>query len=125
MTLFRTLSIIGLAAVLSSPAPAAGNKYNHVTHGPILGRLSAHGIGIWARTLRTGHFAVRYGTAPGRLDRQTKPVATRLERDNTGWVHIKNLKPNTKYFYGVKIPESRGRIERGGSFRTLPDKKDY
>jgi phosphodiesterase/alkaline phosphatase D-like protein len=123
MTLLRTLSIIGLAAVLSSPAPAAGNRYNHVTHGPILGRLSAHSIGIWARTLRTGHFAVRYGTAPGRLDQKTQPVATRLERDNTGWVHITGLEANTRYYYQLFIPDQTGLTGKRGSFRTMPDSK--
>jgi phosphodiesterase/alkaline phosphatase D-like protein len=98
---------------------------NMVTHGPMLGRISSTGVGVWARTLRSGEFVVLYGTDSKRLNQTTKPVKTTLSHDNTGWVHIQNLKPNTKYFYEVKIPESRGRIERGGSFRTLPDKKDY
>ena len=69
MRLFRTVAALGLIAALAAPVGAAGNKYNHITHGPILGRISSHGVGIWARTLRTGHFVVRYGTAPGLLDK--------------------------------------------------------
>ncbi|MEC7558113.1 MAG: alkaline phosphatase D family protein, partial [Planctomycetota bacterium] len=123
MTLSRMLSALCLAVALAAPASAAGNKYNHVSHGPILGRLSANGVGIWARTMRTGHFAVRYGTAPGRLDRETKPIPTRLERDNTGWVHITGLKANTRYYYELFIPNQTGLTGKTGSFLTMPDSR--
>ncbi len=62
---------------------------NMITHGPILGRLSSSGVGVWARTLRTGEFAVLYGTDPKRLDQTAGPVKTLLARDNTGWIHVK------------------------------------
>ncbi len=98
---------------------------NFVTHGPILGRLSAHGIGIWARTARTGRFAVEYGTSPQRLDQRSDVVMTRLDHDNTAWVHLRGLKPNTKYYYRIVLPDVPGPTGRGGSFTTLPDSKDY
>lgn len=94
---------------------------NMITHGPILGRLSSDGIGIWARTLRTGQFSVLYGTSPDRLDQVAGPVNTRLDHDNTGWIHLTGLQPATRYYYEVKIPESIGRTGRRGTFRTLPD----
>jgi alkaline phosphatase D len=94
---------------------------NMVTHGPILGRLSADGIGVWARTLRPGEFTVLYGTDPANLDQTAGPVTTTLEHDNTGWIHITGLRPNTGYHYVLQIPESVGRSGRGGSFRTLPE----
>ena len=102
---------------------AAGNKYNHVTHGPILGRLSSRGVGVWARTLRTGSFGVRYGLSPYQLNQVTKPVPTRIAHDNTGWVHITGLAPDTKYYYRLFIPQQPGLTGRSGSFRTLPDTK--
>ena len=37
---------------------------NHITHGPILGRLSTSGVGIWARTGDPGTLVVLYGTSP-------------------------------------------------------------
>ena len=103
---------------------AGAQNANHLTHGPILGRLGAHEIGIWARTARTGTFAVRYGLAKDKLDQTTKPVATCLEHDNTGWVHVTGLKADTKYFYELIVPGSRGRSGRSGSFRTLPDARE-
>ena len=97
----------------------------HITHGPILGRLNSQGIGIWARTSHTASFAVRYGTSPDRLDKIADPVPTRLEHDNTGWLELAGLKANTRYYYQVVIPGILPRTGRGGSFRTLPDRKDF
>ena len=57
-------------------------------------------------------------------------MATRLSHDNTGWVLIKGLKADTKYYYQVVILDAKatdGRVEktgRSGSFRTLPDEEE-
>jgi phosphodiesterase/alkaline phosphatase D-like protein len=90
-----------------------------ITHGPILGRLSHDGIGVWARLSRPGAFVVHYGTSPTRLDQTCDATDTTLERDNTGWVHITGLKQNTKYFYRIETVE--GKDGPSGSFRTLPN----
>ena len=93
-----------------------------ITHGPILGRLSSTGIGVWARTARPGEFHVRYGRSPAQLDRSSSVVRTTLDRDNTGWVHITGLEPHTVYYYEV-VGEVGSRFpnELKGDFRTLPD----
>jgi alkaline phosphatase D len=104
---------------------AQAEPVNHITNGPVLGRLSSDGIGIWSRTVRSGQIAVRYGTSPDKLDTLSKPVKTRYEHDNTGWVHITGLKSNTKYYYEMVIPEGTGHTGRIGSFRTLPDAEEY
>lgn len=103
---------------------AAEEDANHFTHGPVLGRLSAHGIGVWARTARSGEFVVKYGTSPDALDQVTEPVVTELAHDNTGWVHITDLSANTKYYYELAMPGSTLRTGKGGSFRTLPDSSE-
>ena len=113
----------GLAA--TGPLTLAAQDPPFVTHGPILGRVSEQGIGIWARTNRSGAFLVRYGTAPDKLDQITDLVSTLMEHDNTGWVHITKLKPNTKYYYELLLPGSTTPTGRGGSFRTLPATRDY
>lgn len=97
---------------------------NHITNGPILGRLSAHGIGIWARTAKTGSFAVRYGLDPGKLTQMTEPVKTLLDHDNTEWIHVTGLKADTKYYYELVIPYIDQQTGLGGSFRTLPDPEE-
>ena len=75
----------------------AQQRPNYITHGPILGRLGAHEIGIWARTNRAGTFRVRYGLRPGHLDELSEAVTTSVEHDNTGWAHITDLEANEKY----------------------------
>ena len=94
-----------------------------ITHGPILGRLSSDGVGVWVRTSRPGPFRVVYGESSSPKGQTTAPVDTQLARDNTGWVHITGLKPNTKYFYRVATGSENN--ASGGSFRTLPRAATY
>ena len=119
-----SLTVVIIAAIHNA-AYSQDEGPNYFTHGPILGRLSAHGIGVWGRTWKSGTFFVRYGTAPGKLDIESKTVSTELANDNTGWVHITGLDADTKYYYELAIPNNPGRLGRKGSFRTLPDATDY
>jgi phosphodiesterase/alkaline phosphatase D-like protein len=97
----------------------------HITYGPILGRLSSDGIGIWARTSKPAKFGVRYGTSADKLDREAGPVTTKLDADCTGWIYVKGLKSNTKYYYTLTLPENPGATGRSGSFTTMPNRKDF
>ncbi len=124
--------ILGLSMGLAgAPLRAQHESVNHVTHGPILGRLGSHHIGVWARTRRSGQFVVRYGVTAASLDQESKPVSTSLSHDNTGWALIEGLKADTKYYYRVVVLDAKatnGRVEktgRSGSFRTLPDAADH
>lgn len=120
-TAFCTLAIV-IATTASALSQDAGNR---ITHGPILGRLSPHGVGVWARTETPGEFRVRYGTSAAELRHTTDPVATELAHDNTGWIHIEGLEPNTVYHYELvgpaDSPQAKANPLRSGSFRTLPD----
>ncbi len=89
------------------------------THGPILGRLSAHGIGVWARTSRPGGFHVIYGTSPKTLMQRSASATTTLARDNTAVVQLTGLAANTRYYYLVRTDQGRSYLD--GSFKTLPD----
>ena len=86
-----------IVACLTAPC-FAEEELPHITTGPILGRLSSDGIGVWARTSRASTFQVRYGLSQDAMNQITDPVPTRLNHDNTGWVHITNLKARTEYF---------------------------
>ena len=92
-----------------------------ITHGPVLGRLGATHVGVWARTSRPGDFNVFLGTEPGTLALQATG-STALEDDNTGWVLLEGLEPGTKYYYEIAVGGSPGGLEeRSGTFHTLPD----
>ncbi len=124
----RGVSIwVALTFLLIFSAPAEQKSRSgeavSITHGPILGRLGHHQVGVWARTSQPGTFQVRYGVEPNKLDQLSSPATTRLERDNTGWVLLQGLKSDTKYFYQLA---AGGLVDGpGGSFRTLPNPDDY
>jgi len=91
-----------------------------LTHGPMLGRLGATHIGIWARTSTQAEFQVEYGTDPNRLLSSSSPVATRLANDNTSWLLLEGLQPETRYYYRVVVKGSIADGPPHGTFRTLP-----
>ncbi len=118
---------IVLLGLSCQPQPSApeGVAAGGFTHGPILGRLGAHEIGVWARTARPAEFRVRYGAAPEQLDNLSEPVRTALEHDNTGWVHLEGLESNTKYYYELVLSgDGNQHAGPGGSFHTLPAPDD-
>ena len=110
-------------SLVSGPHQSSRADALRITHGPILGRLGAHHIGVWARTSQAGTFRVRYGLKPGKLDKLSSPAKTLLEHDNTGWAFLQGLESNTNYYYQLVADSVEG--GPGGSFRTLPDSDDF
>jgi len=116
------LLLVAISPLLfASAAPEEYVLENHLTHGPILGRLTSHSIGVWARTQSSGEFAVVYGESPDQMNLTSDPVQTSSTTDNTGWVELTKLKPNTKYWFKLIVPGIHERTGREGTFRTLPD----
>jgi len=96
-----------------------------VTHGPILGRPGPTQMGVWVRTEQPTAFQLRYGLEPDYLPFTSATVATQLDHDNTGWVLLSNLKPDTHYYYCVVAPDRPQASAAQGSFRTWPDAAAY
>jgi alkaline phosphatase D len=94
----------------------------NITHGPMLGHVTAESISIWARTSKPGQFHVRYGRMPELLDQKSEAVTTTADRDNTGWIRLKGLSPNTRYYYRPVTSSDSG---LSGSFLTLPAAENY
>ena len=122
--------LIPLAMVVVGPGcqpqtrPGA-DEATPFTHGAMLGRVEAHKMGVWARTARSGKFAVRYGTRSDRLESLSPAVQTRVERDNTGWVHLTGLDSDTRYHYRLVWMDGAEEIPGpGGTFHTLPSADD-
>src|SRR5262245_13767622 len=126
-----TLALIGWALFaflesrrlreLGQQRAAAAPDSGGITHGPILGRLGAHEVGVWARTSRTGFFRVRYRIDPERMEALSPPARTQLATDNTGVVMLRELEADAVYHYRVFTEGGDG---PGGTFRTLPDADD-
>ena len=97
-----------------------------LTHGPCLGRPEPTRMTVWVRTKQPTAFQVVYDTRP-RLDDNSPAVnGETTAADNTGYVTLSGLQPNSRYWYGIRID---GRLadlrvdfhDRWPTFRTLPD----
>jgi phosphodiesterase/alkaline phosphatase D-like protein len=133
-----------MTLVLASPTHAQLSNWpdpiaNHVipyqssglTHGPILGQPQSSSMRVWVRTRQPIDFEVVYSERLP-LDDSSPSMKgrTQQENDNTGFVQLDNLKPNTRYYYGVRvrkyIADTRAQVnEPWPSFKTLPDATSY
>lgn len=97
-----------------------------VTHGPIVGRPGTDSMGIWVRTNRPATARIRYAPeGEGRMA-VSPPFRTELARDNTGWVYLEGLLPDTRYSFQVEVEGEVVPGELGsGTFRTLPSADRY
>jgi len=102
------------------PLPAERDPIR-LTHGPMLGRPTAHSMAVWARTSDPGQFFVKYGTDPDNLNHTSPPATTRIEDDNTGVAHLAGLRQDTRYYYQVWVNNRPHGLP--GSFLTLPDRE--
>ncbi len=86
-----------------------------LTHGPMLGHVTAHSVRVWVRTSDPGEFHVRYGA--GEMS-QEAGGETVIASDNTGWITLNGLEADTLYHYQAWV---NGRPHgETGRFRTLP-----
>ncbi|MGY8769248.1 MAG: alkaline phosphatase D family protein [Pirellulales bacterium] len=104
-----------LSIIMVSGVSAAENQ---ITHGPILGRPGSTQMSVWVRTHREGTIYVDYGTKSDALNQRSLLVKTDLSHDNTGVVALQHLKPDTKYYYQMRL--QGGSPSKSGSFKTFP-----
>ncbi|MCA9032036.1 MAG: alkaline phosphatase D family protein, partial [Planctomycetaceae bacterium] len=111
-----------LAMLFAATSVQAERDPIWLTHGPMLGKPTAHSMRVWGRTSDPGEFEVHYGTSEETLDQVSKPAATLLAHDNTGFAELTDLKSDTRYHYQIWV---NGRPHGlPGSFRTLPSAED-
>jgi alkaline phosphatase D len=139
------LKIFGLILILTIFSPQETNSQTNqwpdpiasdvlpyettgLTHGPLLGRVTSNSLRVWVRTLSVKKFEVICDTQiPFSKDAKIFPGETAQEKDLTGTIDLINLKPNTRYYYGVRIDgnlaDLRSDVHQAWpSFKTLPDK---
>ncbi len=115
---WRTTSI--LAALLLSAAVTHGGA-PVLTHGPLLGHITANSVRIWGRTSRPAYLAVRYGDSAERLDHLSTATDTGYDQDLTGVVLLEDLQADTTYSYRLVVNDHDS--EAAGTFKTLPEPK--
>jgi alkaline phosphatase D len=89
-----------------------------VTHGPIISDLTQDSVCIWVKTEEPKRVAINPITPDGKTPRHYT-ILTRANKDNTHYVKITNLKPNTRYSYTVD-----GKFDDAWWFTTRPIKDD-
>jgi alkaline phosphatase D len=109
-------------ALLSTASVQAERDPIRLTHGPMLGKPTAHSMVVWGRTSDAGEFVVHYGTTEGKLDQVSEPAHTTSGHDNTGQTQLKKLKSDTRYYYQVFVNERPHGLP--GTFQTLPSADD-
>lgn len=122
---------IGMAApaIAQSAAAPTFEQHDGFTNGPQLGNVTPSSIRVWARTREPGAFQVLYSTSPDLANGTlSPPVTTTWDHDATGFVELKGLQPNTKYYYAL-VKDGRVADTRlngtANSFLTLPDSASY
>ncbi len=120
----RTFRHTLLAAIFGLFATTASGDRDPIrlTHGPMVGKPSAHAMSIWARTSDPGQFVVRFGTTPEKLDQVSAPATTSIDHDNTGVARLTKLQSDTCYYYQVWVNQRPHGLP--GSFRTLPSSQN-
>jgi alkaline phosphatase D len=122
----RILYLVFAAAVFALPgsgAEATARPSNHdelvVTHGVVVGEVTARSAVLWARANREGTLAVHL--SGGRRDR-LELLGIRAADDYTGQVRVEGLRPGTTYRY--RVGSKHRNSVTSGSFRTAPDEDD-
>ncbi len=128
MRAFPLVSVLLLASPFGV-GPTAGEAA--ITHGPLLGRPTATSMRVWIRTSDATGFKIVCGTElPLSTASQAVEGRTAGDRDNTGFVDITGLEPDTRYYYGVVVGERLIKTDEESetgfaSFRTLPEPSAY
>jgi len=118
----RRIPLTILFTILLAAQASAERDPIRLTHGPMLGKPTAHSMVVWGRTSDAGEFIVRYGTDPMRMDQVSDPATTTIAHDNTGVAQLRELKSDTRYHYQIWVNERPHGLP--GSFRTLPSTED-
>ena len=111
----RLLYLVLAAAVfaLSGAVAAAESGGPKLTHGVVVGDVTAHSAVLWARADREGTLAVHLS---GGKHEGNARLRFRAADDYTGQVVLEGLRPDTTYRY--KLGSTRG------AFETAPEAND-
>ncbi len=128
-------SISGRCQDLSWPDPVANHvipmQSTAVTHGPVLGDVTATSVRVWIRADAEIEFDVLVREQrPPFDDGHVTPGKTNADEDFTGYAEVTGLEPNTVYAYAVRVGDEMLDLRENlrdpwPTFRTLPDETSY
>lgn len=126
---------IDMAQDASWPDPVANQVLPYGTagmsHGPLLGAVTDHSVRVWVRTRKPTDFEVLYSKMlPLDANCQSVHGQTTEARDQTGVVELRELEPNTRFYYAIRLNGVLADLRMDindpwPSFKTLPNETTY
>ena len=108
-------NLVFVLATLCIFQSVSANEIPSISHGPMLGAVSEHGVRIWARTTVPADVTCILSQVGAKSGQLTQKARTTLASDNTCIIIFDKLKKETEYKYVVR----GGKSERQGTFTTL------
>lgn len=115
-TSFATLCLLSG----SFPAAARAQAPDTLTHGPVIGAVTASSARVFVRTLMAAQVRLRYGTdATLATALESETVSTTIGNDFTAQIELEGLKPQTRYYLAIVVDDV---LQTGGhgQFKTFP-----
>lgn len=110
-------------AASTATAPPTLSPTAVMTHGPLVGGVTAQGAIVWLRTNEPAHVKIEYTpqNSPNAISYSDEVVST-SDSDFTLHIPLQNLAPATRYDVRVWL-NGREQTERG-QFKTFPNESD-
>jgi phosphodiesterase/alkaline phosphatase D-like protein len=90
------------------PANYAKDKVVDITNGPVVEYISdREAVVAWSTTQKSSTM-VKYGTDPNNLNQTAEAAWGAGGANSTHRVHLKNLQPNTKYWFEIQSGQAQG-----------------
>jgi alkaline phosphatase D len=97
-----------------------GSYAQYITHGPVFGAVKADGAKVYIRTTKPlQNIELALSTNKGMANPIDFTGITNQQRDNSLMLQLTGLKPDTRYYYTVKVDGKPDTIT--GNFRTFPE----
>jgi phosphodiesterase/alkaline phosphatase D-like protein len=122
---FLVVALAAVFAAIMTYTPPQLAAQVDITQGPVLESVSDHSAVIAWSTNKDGSTVVNYGTDPRNLAQVAE--APWGANGRTHRVELRNLQPNTTYYFRVETGQTRGgngaAVETQGviNFRTQPE----
>ncbi|SRR5258706_205869 len=107
----RKITVASLMAIVLFSVTAWAQKAERITNGPLVKQTTETSAEIAWSTAAAGSSIVRYGTDPNNLSQVAEKPWGGTHEPNGDYNHtvwVKNLRPNTTYYFVVETGQGRG-----------------
>ena|ERR1700740_3344684 len=107
----RKITVASLIAIVLFSLAAWAQKAERITDGPLVKQVTQNSAEIAWSTDAAGSTIVHYGTDPGNLSQIAEQPWGGTKEPNGDYNHtvwVKNLQPNTTYYFTVETGQGKG-----------------